>query len=173
MADAATLPTCAIGQRMPAFRARWRTAVVTNDAVVGRWLIVASLPRSDHRCRDMTALIQASALIRKRRALMVILVEDTEGEADLIGSMTDCRDEHNDLLVLADPDGRVASGLGMKRPDGRLQPASLVVDPDGIACGLIHHHPETPPPVDSILAMFDALRAGRAGCSSVQADHHA
>ena len=173
MIDAAPLPACAIGLRMPAFRARWRGALVTNQDVAGRWLVVASLPRSDHRCRDMRALLQASRSFSRRQALMVILLDDSQGEADLIGSMADGREDHGDLLILADPDGHVASGLGMIRPDGRLQSASIVVDPEGIACGLIHHHPEAALPIDSMLAMYDALRAGRAGCTSNRPDHHA
>jgi alkyl hydroperoxide reductase subunit AhpC len=161
--------TIAMGQCMPPFQARWHASVVTNKDVAGRWLVVASLPRTDLRCRDMMVLIRASALIRRRQALLVVLVDNSEGDADLIGSMADCRDGHNGLMVLADPEGRVASGLGMKRADGRLLSATMVIDPDGIACGLIPHHAEAPPPVGRILARFDALRAGRAGCSSVRA----
>jgi len=150
---------------MPAFQARWRSAQVTNADVAGRWLVVASLPRGDHRCRDMTALVQASAAIGKRGALTVILVNETEAEAALIGAMADGRDGHGDLMVIADPDGRVADGFGMRRADGRLQAASLFVDPEGVTCGLIRYNPEAAPPVDNMLAMFDALRAGRAGCA--------
>lgn len=158
----------AIGSAMPAFTALWRSARAGNADVAGRWLLVATLPRGDRRCRDMQILLQVAHAIGKRRAMTAIIVDEPDAEAALIGAMTDCRDDHGELMIISDASYRVATALRLAAAGGPLAAASLVVAPDGEICGLLRHPAGVPPPADSILAMFDALRAGHAGCTHTQ-----
>jgi alkyl hydroperoxide reductase subunit AhpC len=158
---------------MTAFLDHWRSALVSADDLAGRWLVVASLPRGDHRCRHMRALIQAAPAFRARSARIVILVDDTTGEAELIRSMAEAREGHAEVLVLADNHRQIATDLGMMDAAGRFTSASIVIDPEGLARGLMRHHLEQGPPIEGMLAMFDALRAGRAGCVPTRPVQHA
>lgn len=161
------MPASAIGSVMPAFTALWRSARIGNAEVSGRWLLVASLPRGDQRCRDMRMLLQVAHAIGRRRALAAVIVDEPAAEAALIEAMTDWRDDQGGPMIIADPGYRVASALRLADPGGPLTAASLVVAPDGMIRGFLRHPASSPPPVDGILTMFDALRAGQAGCIQV------
>jgi len=166
MSDLPAPPVCAIGQPGPEFQIDLHGGKLTNSQLKGRWVVIECLPRGEVRCRTITALLHLQEHFSRRQIVMAALVDEPAGAAGLVRATADHHGEPGFLGMIADPELLVAAGLGVVDAVGALQAASVVIDPEGILCGLVRHDPEGGRDLDNLLVMIDALRAGRAGCAS-------
>jgi alkyl hydroperoxide reductase subunit AhpC len=151
---------------------RRSSGTVAGSTLRGRWQLLISLPE-EGRCGDIAALMRAQDAFRKRQVAVAVLVTAAAMEADLIRDASAHHGEPDFLGIVADPERTVAAALGLVGVDGRMQSASVAIDPEGIVCGILRHHPAADRCIDSLLALFDALRAGRAGCTTARKQIHA